>query len=266
MSAEIAGFASKWRTQRRSRGEQRDHGTAGIARRPEPRLSFIQDVRTGRVSGKCRLNRASALNADARQGTEMPHLPRFKPLAKSLASFVIPSLGTVHGYDNPLGTLSAASCYSIFLRHITLLREAGVTTIPRVVAELGPGSSHGTGFAALIAGAETYYALDIIDFADRGCNLAIFDELAALFRARAPIPATGLHALRFPDLASYDFPNFLPPPPRARVRNPYRCHPGGHRLRRWPVCPRRRALDRGFGRSTRIDRLDRLSIGPRTYR
>jgi hypothetical protein len=55
MSAEIAGFASKWRTQRRSRGEQRGHGTAGIARRPEPRLSFAQDVRMGRVSGKCRL-------------------------------------------------------------------------------------------------------------------------------------------------------------------------------------------------------------------
>jgi uncharacterized repeat protein (TIGR03803 family) len=54
MSAEIAGIASKWRTQRRSRGEQRDHGTAGIARRPEPRLSFTQDVRIGRVSGKCR--------------------------------------------------------------------------------------------------------------------------------------------------------------------------------------------------------------------
>jgi hypothetical protein len=60
MSAEIAGFASKWRTQRRSRGEQRDHGTAGIARRPEPRLSFTQDVRIGRVSGKCRLSALSA--------------------------------------------------------------------------------------------------------------------------------------------------------------------------------------------------------------
>jgi hypothetical protein len=55
MSAEIAGFASKWRTQRRSRGEQRDHGTAGIARRPEPQLSFTQDVRMGGVSGKCRI-------------------------------------------------------------------------------------------------------------------------------------------------------------------------------------------------------------------
>jgi hypothetical protein len=57
MSAEIAGFASKWRTQRRSRDEQRDHGTAGIARRPEPRLAFTQYVRMGRVSGKCPLKR-----------------------------------------------------------------------------------------------------------------------------------------------------------------------------------------------------------------
>jgi hypothetical protein len=55
MSAEIAGFASKWRTQRRSRGEQRGHGTAGIARRLEPRLSVAQAVRMGRVAGKCRV-------------------------------------------------------------------------------------------------------------------------------------------------------------------------------------------------------------------
>jgi hypothetical protein len=56
MSAEIAGIASKWRTQRLSRGEQRDHGTAGIARRPEPRLSFTQKCPDGpgiwEMSGK----------------------------------------------------------------------------------------------------------------------------------------------------------------------------------------------------------------------
>jgi len=139
----------------------------------------------------------------------MPDFPKLKPLAKSLLSFVAPSIGTVHGYSNPLGTLSAASCYSIFLRHMSILRTAGVQGVPPVVAELGPGSSHGTGFAALIAGAEQYYALDLIDFSDAAVNVAIFDQLVALFSQQAAIPSSGLHSLRFPDLDCYDFPDFL---------------------------------------------------------
>ena len=78
-----------------------------------------------------------------------------------------------------------------------------------MVAELGPGSSHGTGFAALIAGAEKYYALDLIDFSNPAVNVAIFDDLVAMFRQRAPIPSSGVHSLRFPDLDCYDFPDFL---------------------------------------------------------
>jgi len=55
MSAKNKGFASKRRTHRRLRGEQRHHGTIGIAHRRDPRLSFTQDVRMGRVSAKCRI-------------------------------------------------------------------------------------------------------------------------------------------------------------------------------------------------------------------
>ncbi len=51
-----AGFASKRRSLRGSRGKQRDHGTAGIARRREPVLSFTQDARMGRAYGECRLS------------------------------------------------------------------------------------------------------------------------------------------------------------------------------------------------------------------
>ena len=39
--------------------------------------------------------------------------------------------------------------------------------------------------------------------------MAIFDELVALFRRRAPIPASGQHSRRYPDLHGYDFPGFL---------------------------------------------------------
>jgi hypothetical protein len=95
------------------------------------------------------------------------------------------------------------------LRHVSLIRKAGVQTTPKVVAEVGPGSSLGTGFAALIAGAEKYYALDLIDFSETKSNLTIFDELVALFRRKAPIPAFGWHSCCFPDLDCYDFPDFL---------------------------------------------------------
>jgi hypothetical protein len=137
------------------------------------------------------------------------NIPNLKPLAKGMLSFAVPKLGTVHGYGNPLGTLAADSCYSIFLRHVCLLRSARVVDLPKTVAELGPGSSHGVGFAALIAGAERYYALDLIDFSNAAQNLSVFDEIAAMFRERRPIPSSGLHSLRFPDLDDYSFPGFL---------------------------------------------------------
>jgi SAM-dependent methyltransferase len=139
----------------------------------------------------------------------MRGVPRLRPLAKGVASFVVPQLRTSHGYDNPLGTGSAESCYSIFLRHLCLIQDAGVRGVPEVVAELGPGSSLGVGLAALLAGAERYYALDLIDHSDAAANLAVFDRLVEMFRNRTPIPASGVHSLRFPDLDDYAYPKFL---------------------------------------------------------
>jgi SAM-dependent methyltransferase len=139
----------------------------------------------------------------------MQGVPRLRPLAKGLASFVVPQLRTSHGYDNPLGTGSAESCYSIFLRHLCLIQGEGVRGVPKVVAELGPGSSLGVGLAALIAGAGKYYALDLIDHSDVEANLSVFDQLVEMFRNRTPIPASGVHSLRFPDLDDYAYPEFL---------------------------------------------------------
>jgi SAM-dependent methyltransferase len=133
-------------------------------------------------------------------------LPKLRSLAKGALSFVVPSLRTVHGYDNPIGTLNAESCYSIFTRHLALLRQCGVTAVPRAVAELGPGSSIGVGMAALLAGAQRYYALDVVDFTDAQTNLRVLDELVELFLRQVPIPASGIHSRRFPDLDNYQLP------------------------------------------------------------
>lgn len=143
---------------------------------------------------------------------------RIQTLAKGALSFAIPNLRTVHGYDNPLGTISAESCYSIFMRHLVLLRQAGIPEMPQVVAEIGPGSSIGVGLAALLAGAERYYALDVIDFTDPKSDVAILDSIADLFRSRAVIPSRGVHSRRFPDLDDYGWPGIFTPDAKWETR------------------------------------------------
>jgi hypothetical protein len=92
------------------------------------------------------------------------------------------------------------------MRHLALLRPFGITAVPQVVAELGPGSSIGVGMTALLGGAHRYYALDLVDFTDAKTNLRILDELVELFLHRTPIPASGIHSCRFPDLDDYQLP------------------------------------------------------------
>jgi hypothetical protein len=107
------------------------------------------------------------------------------------------------------GADSAEYCYCIWLRQMALAAELGMTSFPRVVAELGPGGSLGVGMAALISGADRYYAFDAVTHANRNNDLAMFDRLVEMFRARAPIP--DLDA--FPEMifgpASYAFPKHL---------------------------------------------------------
>lgn len=118
------------------------------------------------------------------------------------------------GYDHVRttgGTDSARYCYSVWLRHLIFSQATGrfPRGIPSVVAELGPGDSIGIGVAALLSGAERYYALDLVRYSDLGRAHSILDELVQLFRARAPVPgATEFPALK-PALDSYSFPAHL---------------------------------------------------------
>ena len=107
------------------------------------------------------------------------------------------------------GTLSALYCYGVWMRHLTLASQSGLSTTPEVVAELGPGKSVGIGLAALLCGARAYYALDVIGYADERKNLEVLDGLIALLQARAPIPDPRAVPGVEPALDSYAFPSSI---------------------------------------------------------
>lgn len=104
------------------------------------------------------------------------------------------------------GTQSAKYCYGVWLRHLILASQSGLSTPPQVVAELGPGESIGIGLAALLCGARAYYALDLIGYANARKNLEVLDGLVVLLRSRAPVPdAHDIPGVE-PPLDSYAFP------------------------------------------------------------
>lgn len=141
----------------------------------------------------------------------------FRRLAAWLRSwlhFVYGGLTLIPGFPPNLiwrrtgGTVSARYCYSVWMRHLVKLAANG-GEMPKVVAELGPGDSVGIGLAALLSGAERYLAFDVVRYADLGGSVHLFDELVALFRARAPIPREDEFPEIKPPLEDYAFPAHL---------------------------------------------------------
>jgi hypothetical protein len=110
---------------------------------------------------------------------------RLAPFARGLLTF-IPALNDLVPGKSGGHTDSAQYCYGVWMKHLTLLRAHGLTTIPDTVAELGPGESLGVGICALLSGANHYVGLDVIAHSNPLRNQLIFKELAAMFRERAP--------------------------------------------------------------------------------
>lgn len=107
------------------------------------------------------------------------------------------------------GTVSARYCYSVWLRHLSMLSRSGLPTTFKTMVELGPGDSLGVGLAALLSAANRYIALDAVRYADRARNLQILDDLIALFRDRSPIPDETEFPLVWPRLPAYAFPTAI---------------------------------------------------------
>ena len=108
-----------------------------------------------------------------------------KPVVKGLLTF-IPGAARILPKGHTGGTNSAGYCREVWLKHLAMLPERATRSMPGTLAELGPGDSIGVGLAALLSGVNRYYALDVVRFSDTGSNVRIFDELAALFKARCP--------------------------------------------------------------------------------
>lgn len=127
-----------------------------------------------------------------------------RSLLIGLASLV-PSVYTLIHHSTG-GTVSARYCYSVWLRHLVLMGKNSLMVEPKVIAELGPGDSFGIGLAALLSGANTYYAFDIVEYASNQRNLQVLNDLVELFLQRAAIPGDDEFPEVKPKLNSYDFP------------------------------------------------------------
>ena len=104
---------------------------------------------------------------------------------------------------------TARYCYAVWLRHLITLYRIGCRPRLGVVAELGPGDSIGVGLAALLSGANHYYACDVVTGTNLHDNIPILDELFELVEGRAAIPNEAELSVLPPRLSCYDFPDYL---------------------------------------------------------
>jgi hypothetical protein len=113
-----------------------------------------------------------------------------KQIIKGGLTFV-PGVGRLLDRRGTGGTASSEYCYGVWLKHLTLLYEAGMKNIPVSVAEIGPGGSLGVGLAALLCGSNRCISLDVVEYADTSINLRVFEELVLYFEERKGRPTKG---------------------------------------------------------------------------
>jgi hypothetical protein len=123
---------------------------------------------------------------------------RLTPIARGLLTFV-PAINDLVSTSRSEGqTESARYCYSLWMRHLTLLHAHGYRGTPNTVAELGPGETLGVGLCALLSGADHLIGLDVVAHSDLEKNQVILNALLPLFRERASSLLQG-----WPDFSAY---------------------------------------------------------------
>ena len=122
---------------------------------------------------------------------------RFTPVARGLLT-LMPALHDLLPSSTEGQTASARYCYTLWMRHLTLLHAHGFRGTPDTVAELGPGETLGVGLCALLCGSDHLVGLDVVAHSDLGKNQKSLNELVALFRERASALRKG-----WPDFSQY---------------------------------------------------------------
>jgi hypothetical protein len=133
------------------------------------------------------------------QQTECRGLINLRQMAYGLLSYLPWTPASL--YVGTGGTDSAEYCYAVWLRHLLYLQASGLESLPETVVELGPGDSIGVGLAAVACGVQRYVAVDVVEHAIAGRNLALLGRILELLRARAPMPGLDV----FPEMT------FVPP-------------------------------------------------------
>jgi len=131
---------------------------------------------------------------------------KIRPVLKGIASYFP---GFPWKKRSSGGTINARYCYGVWLRHLVLLFKNGMREHPMALAEIGPGDSLGTGIAALLSGANEYYAFDSVKFSNISKNLDILEELVELFKKREAVPDNKEFPELKPNLDAYGFPSHL---------------------------------------------------------
>ena len=125
-------------------------------------------------------------------------------IAKGLATY-IPGIYPTFRKRKLVGGDSAEYYYGVWLKHLTMLYENGMRSVPDSIAGFGPGNSLGVGLAALLSGAHNYIAFDVVAYSDVHSNLRIFERLVQLFKQRSGRPIKG-----WPDFDPFLDANLFP--------------------------------------------------------
>lgn len=132
-------------------------------------------------------------------------ISKLRPLLGGIKSYFsfVPSSNTAPEVN------IARYSYSVWLRHLVIAYENGLTDYPHRIVEIGQDDPFGIGLAGLVAGANNYYALDASHLHDNDFKTSVFDELVALFKKRADIPGDNEFPDVHPKLNSYRFPSHI---------------------------------------------------------
>ena len=106
---------------------------------------------------------------------------RIKPLLGGLTTWLVPSTAAALGRRNQ-PHVTAAYHYEVWLRHVCTAAHFQCWNAPQTVLEIGPGTTMGTGIAALLSGVQNYIAYDSSVWLKPAMDEQLLPELVSLFR------------------------------------------------------------------------------------